>query len=175
LSAIGISTSFQIFARRIISLLLNYQENSSVKYVLLVSHGTIAPAMHETANAFFLGEREDLLHANVAEGMGLEEYTENVKKVLSVVGPKDGLIVIADLLGGSPLTYASYAINEMGLLKHTTFLTGMNLPLVIDVLTRKDDVNHEFIGDEMVCEIRDSIGPFFLPKAEAVTSSEEDI
>ena len=94
-----------------------------MKYVLLSSHGTIAPAMHETAAAFFLGQRDDLLHVNLAEGMGLEEYTENVKKVLSVVGPKDGLIVIADLMGGSPLTYASYAINEMGLLKHTTFLT----------------------------------------------------
>ena len=146
-----------------------------MKYVLLISHGTIAPAMHETAAAFFLGQRDDLLHVNLAEGMGLEEYTENVKKVLSVVGPKDGLIVIADLMGGSPLTYATYAINEMGLLKHTTFLTGMNLPLVIDVVTRKDDVHHEYIEDEMVCEIRDSLGPFFLPKAEAVSSSEEEI
>ena len=144
-----------------------------MKYVLLVSHGTLAPAMHETAAAFFLGQREDLLHANVEEGMDPAEYTENVKKVLRVVGPKDGLIVIADIMGGSPLTYASYAINEMGLLKHTTFLTGMNLPLVIDVVTRKDDVKHEYIGQELICEMRESLGPFFLPKTENESSDEE--
>ena len=144
-----------------------------MKYVLLVSHGTLAPAMHETAAAFFLGQREDLLHANVEEGMDPAEYTENVKKVLRVVGPKDGLIVIADIMGGSPLTYASYAINEMGLLKHTTFLAGMNLPLVIDVVTRKDDVKHEYIGQELICEMRESLGPFFLPKTENESSDEE--
>ncbi len=46
--------SFYMMKRLRRNCLLNYQENSSVKYVLLVSHGTIAPAMHETANAFFL-------------------------------------------------------------------------------------------------------------------------
>ena len=87
-----------------------------MKYVLPVSHGTVAPSMHETLKAFFLGDRADLIHANMKEGMGPDEYIEEVRETLQV-------------------------INEMGLLERSWFLSGMNLPMVIDIMMKKDTMS----------------------------------
>jgi PTS system N-acetylgalactosamine-specific IIA component len=73
-----------------------------MKYVLPVSHGTVAPSMHETLKAFFLGDKADLIHANMKEGMGPDKSIEEVRETLRVIKPEDELIVLAALLGGSP-------------------------------------------------------------------------
>ncbi len=135
-----------------------------MKYVLLVSHGTLAPSMHETLKAFFLGDRADLIHANMEEGMGPDEYIDEVRETLSVIKPEDELIVLADLLGGSPLTYASYVINEMGLLDRSWFLSGMNLPMVIDIMTKKDTMSTRYLMNHFLDEARETVVPFALPK-----------
>ncbi|MBR4454884.1 MAG: hypothetical protein IKS32_01525 [Solobacterium sp.] len=133
-----------------------------MNYVLLVSHGTVAQAMHETLTAFFLGERSDLLHACIEEGMGSAEYAERLRQVLSVVGSDDTLTVLADLLGGSPLTYASYVISTMGLADRTEYLCGMNLPMIMEVLGR--NVQKKPVSDGgFLQEVRSTIRPFMLP------------
>lgn len=133
-----------------------------MKYVLLVSHGTLAPSLHETMREFFLGEREDLLHVNMKEGMGPDAYIEEVRRVLNAVKPEDDLIVLADLLGGSPLTYASYVIHEMGLLPQAWFLGGMNLPMAVDIMMKKDTMSTWYLMNHFVDEARNTVMPFFL-------------
>ena len=133
-----------------------------MNYVLLVSHGTVAAAMHETLNVFFLGNRNDLLHACIEEGMSPDEYVSEVRQVLSVIGKEDTLTVLADLMGGSPLTYASYVISTMGLSDRTEYLCGMNLPMIMEVLDRKNTKN-AFGNNAFLQEIRNTIRPFILP------------
>ncbi len=133
-----------------------------MNYVLLVSHGTVAAAMHETLNAFFLGDRKDLLHACVEEGMSPDEYAADVRRVLSVIREEDTLTVLADLMGGSPLTYASYVISTMGLSDRTEYLCGMNLPMIMEVLGNTAP-NPVFGNNCFLQEIRNTIRPFVLP------------
>ena len=134
-----------------------------MKYVLLVSHGTIAPALHETMRLFFVGSRSDLLHANVDAGMGPDDYVKQLQETLQVVEPEDEIIVLADLLGGSPLTYASYVINMMGMLEKTVFLAGMNLPTAIDVMLKKDTTDIHNLEKEILNNRKDGLMPFTLP------------
>ena len=133
-----------------------------MNYVLLVSHGTVAAAMHETLNVFFLGSRKDLLHVCIEEGMSPDEYVSEVRRVLSVIGEEDTLTVLADLMGGSPLTYASYVISTMGLSDRTEYLCGMNLPMIMEVLDRKN-TKPAFGNNAFLQEIRNTIRPFVLP------------
>ena len=133
-----------------------------MNYVLLVSHGTVAAAMHETLNAFFLGDRKDLLHASIEEGMSPDEYVLQLKQVLAVVGKEDTLTVLADLMGGSPLTYASYVISTMGLSERTQYLCGMNLPMIMEVLD-KTIMKPAFESNGFLQDIRNTIRPFVLP------------
>lgn len=142
-----------------------------MKYVLLVSHGTVAPAMHSTLNSFFLGNRPDLLDVSIRENMTPETFATNVRKVLAPVKKTDDLIVLADIMGGSPITYASAVVNDMGLLNHTYFLTGMNLPTVLNVMLKKDTISTKQLCSELLSDAKDTIRPFTI-KAENHTTPE---
>ena len=148
------------------------KEAHSMNYVLLISHGTLAEAMHNTLKAFFVGDRPDLLHVCMEEGMSPDQYAENVTRILSKVTENDKLTVLADLMGGSPLTYASYVINEMGLLDETTFLCGMNLPMIVELLTGKEQPAVHVQRHSFLEEARNTIRPFVLPPLETLCTAE---
>ena len=148
------------------------KEVISMNYVLLISHGTLAEAMHNTLKAFFVGDRPDLLHVCMEEGMSPDQYAENVAEILSKVTENDKLTVLADLMGGSPLTYASYVINEMGLLQSTSFLCGMNLPMIVDLLTDREQPAVHVQKRGFLEEARNTIRPFVLPPMETLCTAE---
>ena len=137
-----------------------------MNYVLLISHGNLAEAMHNTLKAFFVGDRPDLLHVCMEEGMSPDQYSENVARVLSKITEQDRITVLADLMGGSPLTYASWVINEMGLLEQTSFLCGMNLPMIVDLLTDGEQPAVHVQKNSFLNEARNTIRPFVLPPLE---------
>ena len=142
-----------------------------MNYVLLVSHGTVAASMHETLKVFFLGDRKDLLHACMEEDMSPDTYVLQVRQVLSSVTEEDTLTVLADLMGGSPLTYASYVISTMGLSDRTEYLCGMNLPMIMEVLDR---TGQESVSgtNGFLQEMRNTIRPFVLPALSECTQEE---
>ncbi len=101
-----------------------------MRYLVLVSHGTFAPGLHSVLK-MLLGEREDVLSTSLEDGMGAETYVENLKAVLEPVGAGDEVVLLADIMGGSPLTNALNVLNEKGLLASTVAFAGMNLPMAI--------------------------------------------
>ncbi len=110
-----------------------------MKYVLLVSHGEFAPGLRSAVCMLAGEDREDVLATSLKDGMGANEFAENVKELLKVVKEDDEIILFADLIGGSPLSTAANVIAELGLLSRTKMVGGMNLPLVITTVLSKDD------------------------------------
>ena len=140
-----------------------------MKYVLLVSHGQFAPGFHDTLKMFTGGDREDILHVNLENGMGADEYAENVKKVIAHITAEDEIIVLADIVGGSPLTNAANVIAEAGLLANTTIIGGMNLPLAISVVMEKDDEDTKDMVEEWLEVSKEALKPF-----EVVVEEDDD-
>ena len=53
--------------------------------------------------------------------------------------PKESeIIVLADIIGGSPLSTAMNVLAQSGLIDKTTVLGGMNLPLALTTILMKD-------------------------------------
>ena len=121
-----------------------------MKYVLLVSHGEFAPGLHKAVNMLAGEEREDVLSTSLVNGMGADEFAENVKQVLSVVGSGDEIILFADIVGGSPLATTANVLLETGLLERTRMIGGMNLPLVLTCVLSKDDEETADLIDELI-------------------------
>ena len=101
-----------------------------MKYIMLVSHGMFAPGLHDALKMLAGSDREDILSTSLKNGMGADEFAENVRKCISVINEEDELVLFADLVGGSPLTTAANVIAEEGLISRTTMIGGMNLPMV---------------------------------------------
>lgn len=141
-----------------------------MKYVVLVSHGEFAPGLHKAVNMLAGEEREDVLSTSLINGMGADEFAENVKSVLSVVGAEDEIILFADIVGGSPLATTANVLMEMGLLGRTRMIGGMNLPLVLTCVLSKDDEETSELIDELIEGAKDQIKEFVV----AVDDEEEE-
>ena len=131
-----------------------------MKYILLVSHGTMAPGVHNALSMLAGENREDILSTSLKNGMGSDEFAENVRKCISVVKEEDELLVFADLIGGSPLTTTADVLATEGLLERTTMIGGMNLPLVLSAAVTKDTMETEELVEMLIPESREMLQKF---------------
>lgn len=109
-----------------------------MRYLLLISHGTMAPGLHSVLR-MLLGERDDVLSYSMEDGVSADAYTAALADVIAPITPDDSVIVLGDIVGGSPLTNALNVLTGKGLLPNTIAFGGMNLPMAISVLMAMDD------------------------------------
>ena len=128
-----------------------------MKYVVLVSLGTFAPGLHSVLNMLAGGGREDILSTSLQDGMGADEFAENFGKLVEPIKEEDEIILLADIIGGSPLTTALDVLTKKGLLAKTTAFGGMNLPMALTATLMKDALDTESLKASLVSESRDAI------------------
>ena len=142
-----------------------------MKYIMLVSHGTLAPGLHSALSMIAGENRKDIISTSLENGMGADVYMENVRKCISGITKEDEILLLGDLIGGSPLTNASNVIAEAGLLPNTVIIGGMNLPLALNTALMKDALGMEEMAAALLPEAKDGMVEF---KVE-VTESEDEI
>ena len=133
-----------------------------MKYIVLVSHGTFAPGLHNALGMLAGENREDILSTSLKNGMGADEFAQNVREMLSVVTKEDEIFLFGDLLGGSPLTVTANVLAEEGLLGITTMISGMNLPLALNAAVMKDSMETEELKEMLISESREMIQEFTI-------------
>lgn len=138
-----------------------------MKYVILVSHGKFANGLND-ALSMLAGNREDILSVGLENGKSVDEFvalfTENVKDIST----DDEVILLGDIIGGSPLTNATNVLVNKGI--KTVILGGMNLPLALTTVLMKDTVSLDEIADQVLEQARMAMQEFKI-----VEESEEDI
>lgn len=131
-----------------------------MKYVVLVSHGMLAPGLHNALEMLAGEGREDILSTSLENGMSSEVYAENLRNRLAVVGKEDEILLFGDLVGGSPLTTAANIIAQMDLLERTVMIGGMNLPLVLSATLMKDTMDRKELAEMLIPEAREELKEF---------------
>lgn len=115
-----------------------------MKYLILVSHGQFAYGLHDALEMFSTEGDETLISCCLEKGMDVDAYADRLRKKLGKIDrEKDRAVLLGDLQGGSPLTYAMNILDEMGMAEQTPAYAGMNLPLALNVLLGKDMVTPE--------------------------------
>ena len=143
-----------------------------MKYVVLVSHGTMAPGLHN-ALAMLAGEgREDILSTSLENGMSSTTYSDNVRKCIAGITENDEILLFGDLVGGSPLTTATNVIAEKSLLDKTVVIGGMNLPLALSAVLMKDTMETAELVQMLIPEAREELKEFQVSNN---ADSEDDI
>ena len=143
-----------------------------MKYVVIVSHGMLAPGLHDAVKMLAGEDSPEVLSTSLLNGMGADEYADNFRKLISVVGPEDEIILFADLVGGSPLSFAANVLAEEGLLGRTLMIGGMNLPLVLTTVLSKDMMELEDIKSEILPDASEGLKVFEVVSEE---SADDDI
>lgn len=103
--------------------------------VILVSHGQLSAGLHDTLNMF--ATSEDVLHFGLNKGESADDFGKRVLNELRTMDSNEEYIVLADIIGGSPLTTTLNVFNELGI-KNFRVLGGMNLAMAINAVLMKD-------------------------------------
>lgn len=130
-------------------------------YVLLVSHGKFAPGLH-TAVKMIAGDRDTVLSTSLEDGMGADELAANVEKLVANITPDDKLVVLADILGGSPLTTTMNVLADKGIIANTRAFAGMNLPMALTVILTGEMLEGEALTEAVIGETRNAVQEFVV-------------
>ena len=142
-----------------------------MKYVVLVSHGTFAPGLQSVLSMLAGGEREDVLSIGLIDGMDADEFAQKFRLMIQPFGEDDEVILLGDLIGGSPLTNAVNELSEAGLLKNTIVFGGMNLGMALTAVMMKDDMETDMLKENLLSETKNAIKEFEIEESE----EEDDI
>lgn len=133
-----------------------------MRYLILVSHGTFAPGLHNALGMMAGSDREDIRSTSLLDGMGVDTFRANFAELVGDITPEDEIILTADIIGGSPLTTALDVLTEKGLLGKTLAIGGMNLPLVLTAAFADADTPLDELEAEITGEAKDQIKRFAL-------------
>ena len=133
-----------------------------MRYLILVSHGTFAPGLHNALGMMAGSDREDIRSTSLLDGMDVDSFRANFAEVVQGMTPEDEIILTADIIGGSPLTTALDVLTEKGLLGKTLAIGGMNLPLVLTAAFADADTPLDELEAELTGEAKDQIKRFAL-------------
>lgn len=133
-----------------------------MRYLILVSHGTFAPGLHNALGMMAGSDREDIRSTSLLDGMDVDTFRANFTELVGDITAEDEIILTADIIGGSPLTTALDVLTEKGLQGKTLAIGGMNLPLVLTAAFADADTSLEELEQELTGEAKDQIKRFDL-------------
>lgn len=110
--------------------------------IVLLSHGNLCVELKNSAR-MILGDFEDVAAFPLQAGEDTEEYG---KKVAEYVRShrKEGVLILTDLLGGSPFLLSSRLMEGAGGYEDgADIVTGVNLGMLLEVLNNKGSCSLE--------------------------------
>lgn len=137
------------------------------RYVVIVSHGKFAEGL-ENALSMLVGKRDDVLAVGLEDGKTVNDFVELFDKSVEKITTEDEVILLGDLIGGSPLTNATNVLTQKDI--KVVIMGGMNLPLALTTVLMKDSVSFEDIATTVLSEAHSALQEFKL-----VVDEEDDI
>lgn len=141
-----------------------------MRYHLFVSHGSFASGIAE-ALGMLVGKREDVFEISFRDGMALPAFQEQVRQVTAPITAADEVLVLADLVNGSPLTTTMAVLAEGPGLDNVRAVGGMNLPMAVTAIEGEDDLLDETVETMRACA-KEEIKQF---QTETNADSDDDI
>lgn len=102
-----------------------------MKGILIMSHGELAKGMMNTVSLFF-GNLEKMDYLCLYQDDNPDEFKMKIQERLNALDDGDGVLIIGDIIGGTPLNQAAYFANEKVII-----LGGMNLGMVLEVMANR--------------------------------------
>jgi PTS system N-acetylgalactosamine-specific IIA component len=85
-----------------------------MRYVILVSHGKFANGLND-ALSMLAGNREDILSVGLENGKSVDEFVALFTEKVKDISTDDEVILLGDIIGGSPLTNATNVLVNKGI------------------------------------------------------------
>ncbi|MGN1344813.1 MAG: PTS sugar transporter subunit IIA [Traorella sp.] len=101
--------------------------------ILLISHGKMAEGMKDSLTMFFGDNIQQLDTLSLRMDSSADAFGQELHQKIEQLDSGDGVIIFADLLGGTPCNQALLCVNEK-----VDLIVGMNLPTLMEVLALRE-------------------------------------
>lgn len=102
--------------------------------LLFVSHGKTAEGLLDSLKMFFGDKIEAVDSLTLTLDDSADEFGERIKEKITQLDQGDGVIILADLRGGTPANQASMHISD-----RVKVVYGVNLPFCIELLSAREN------------------------------------
>lgn len=103
--------------------------------IILTAHGELAPALLHAAE-LSLGPQPGVVAVRLAPQDGPEANAAALQAALAQVDGGSGVLVLADLFGGTPASTAALVLAR----RPYALLSGVNLPMVLEALSSRAEL-----------------------------------
>lgn len=109
--------------------------------ILVISHGRLAEALISSGQ-FLVGNLKRVRGISIWPRDGWEEVKNRIQKGIHEVDDGDGVVILTDLLGGTP-TNLSLSVLEN---RNVEVVTGVNLPMLLTLSSYRNGKSLREIG-----------------------------
>ncbi|MCL2367154.1 MAG: PTS sugar transporter subunit IIA [Oscillospiraceae bacterium] len=103
--------------------------------LILMSHGQLAEQLRQSAE-MIVGDIEDVYTVCMSDSDGLKGISQKLQLVFDDIGIHEPVVIIADMMAGTP---GNVAFGAMLNQDHVRVVTGLNLPMVIEYAVSDED------------------------------------
>lgn len=124
-----------------------------MKGIILLSHGPLAQGMYETTKWLMGEDIGQFDYICLEQNEDMEEFDARVRKKIEELDTGEGVVLLADVLAGTPCNRCSKMISES-----VELITGMNLALVMELIGCRFTEDYDFealiqSGKDNICDI----------------------
>lgn len=144
-----------------------------MKYLIMVSHGRFAEGVI-TSLEMFVGDANDRVFALcLHNGKSADDFKKDVEDFLDQhkFKEEDEFIVLADIIGGSPLTTFLNVFSARGYLNRAVVLGGMNFTMALTATVSLDTMDKEAIAKTALSEAKTAVQQYEVPSS---TDNDDD-
>jgi len=109
--------------------------------ILLISHGGMAAGVKDSLTMFFGTELNQFETLSLKSDMGADEFGDQLREKVNELMTEDGVIIFADLLGGTPFNQSALLVGDK-----VDLIAGMNLAMIMELLATREysviDIDH---------------------------------
>lgn len=131
-----------------------------MKYLVLVSHGGLAEGVQSSLKMFAGDKTDQIIAVGLKEGKLVDDFALDFRQALAGLEADDSVLVLADIVGGSPLTTAASVLAELGKLDSAVILGGLNLTMGLTGLVMKDMLEGKDLAQTILSEATAALQEF---------------
>jgi len=127
-------------------------EQTALPSIVLVTHGTWGQALRAAAE-IFLGPQERVSFVPLDLDDSPEGLTEKLERALMQLSEGAPALFLVDLRGGTPWNTVAALTRK----KKLQCVSGLNLPMLLEVLVKRDEVTPEALADVATAAGREGV------------------
>lgn len=103
--------------------------------LLICTHNDFGRELYKTVQDI-MGSKDGIKVYSVFNCQPVEQIKENFKKLLNSLLKKNSVLILTDILGGTPTNIAMPFLKN----KNVELVTGVNLPMLITAIHKKNEL-----------------------------------